>query len=34
MRIGDVLNTKYQVAGKLGYGGFGTVWLSSCRDLA
>jgi hypothetical protein len=29
--IGEVLNTKYQVVAKLGYGSSSTVWL--CRDL-
>ncbi|KZT02281.1 protein kinase [Laetiporus sulphureus 93-53] len=32
VRIGEVLKSKYQVVGKLGYGGYATVWL--CRDLA
>ncbi|KAI9676668.1 MAG: hypothetical protein M1829_002986 [Trizodia sp. TS-e1964] len=31
VRIGQVLNSRYQVVGKLGYGGYSTVWL--CRDL-
>ena len=31
VRIGDVLHSRYQVVGKLGYGGYSTVWL--CRDL-
>lgn len=31
VKIGDVFQAKYQVVGKLGYGGYGTVWL--CRDL-
>ncbi|KAL3462503.1 protein kinase [Aspergillus heterothallicus] len=31
VRIGDVFRSKYQVVGKLGYGGHSTVWL--CRDL-
>jgi serine/threonine-protein kinase SRPK3 len=30
-RIGEVLNSRYQVVGKLGYGGYSTVWL--CRDV-
>ncbi|KAF2671233.1 putative CDK4/6 [Microthyrium microscopicum] len=30
-KIGEVLNTRYQIVGKLGYGGYSTVWL--CRDL-
>jgi serine/threonine-protein kinase SRPK3 len=31
VNIGDVLNARYQVVGKLGYGGNSTAWLS--RDL-
>lgn len=31
VKIGDVLHTKFQVLGKLGYGVTSTVWL--CRDL-
>ncbi|KAL4808589.1 protein kinase [Aspergillus unguis] len=31
IKIGDVFQSKYQVVGKLGYGGYSTVWL--CRDL-
>jgi hypothetical protein len=31
VHIGEVLNSKYRVLGKLGYGDFSTVWL--CRDL-
>jgi len=31
IRIGEVLDTKYQVVGKLGYGLGSTVWLA--RDL-
>ncbi|KAI0721272.1 CDK4/6 [Cerioporus squamosus] len=31
VRIGDVFESQYQVVGKLGYGGYSTVWL--CRDL-
>ncbi|KAI0687183.1 CMGC/SRPK protein kinase [Cytidiella melzeri] len=31
VRIGDIYQSQYQVVGKLGYGGYGTVWL--CRDL-
>ena len=31
VRIGEVLHSKYQVLGKLGYGVNSTVWLS--RDL-
>jgi len=31
VQIGEVLNSRYQVVGKLGYGGYSTVWL--CRDL-
>lgn len=30
-QIGEVLNHRYQVVGKLGYGSSATVWL--CRDL-
>ncbi|KAJ5352948.1 hypothetical protein N7452_001922 [Penicillium brevicompactum] len=30
-RIGEVLNCRYQLVGKLGYGSSATVWL--CRDL-
>lgn len=32
VRIGEVLNSRYQVVGKLGYGVTSTVWLA--RDLA
>ena len=28
--IGDLLNSRYKVLGKLGYGAYSTVWL--CRD--
>lgn len=31
VKIGDVFRSRYQVVGKLGYGGHSTVWL--CRDL-
>ncbi|KAI0723962.1 kinase-like domain-containing protein [Cerioporus squamosus] len=31
VRIGDVYQSRYRVVGKLGYGGYSTVWL--CRDL-
>ena len=31
VHIGDVFRSRYQVVGKLGYGGYSTVWL--CRDL-
>ncbi|KAE8137308.1 kinase-like domain-containing protein [Aspergillus pseudotamarii] len=31
VKISDVFQSKYQVVGKLGYGGYSTVWL--CRDL-
>lgn len=31
VKIGDIFHSKYQVVGKLGYGGYSTVWL--CRDL-
>ncbi|KAE8407007.1 protein kinase [Aspergillus pseudonomiae] len=31
VKIGDVFQSKYQVVGKIGYGGYSTVWL--CRDL-
>ncbi|KAJ8060985.1 hypothetical protein OCU04_010063 [Sclerotinia nivalis] len=31
MRIGDVLSSRYQVVGKLGFGNSSTVWLA--RDL-
>lgn len=31
VRIGDVFQSRYQVTGKLGYGGYSTAWL--CRDL-
>ena len=31
VRIGEVFQSRYQVVGKLGYGGYSTAWL--CRDL-
>ena len=31
VRINEVLNSQYQVVGKLGYGAYSTSWL--CRDL-
>ncbi|CEJ60619.1 hypothetical protein PMG11_09188 [Penicillium brasilianum] len=31
VKIGDIFHSKYQVVGKLGYGGYSTVWLG--RDL-
>ncbi|KAJ6036015.1 kinase-like domain-containing protein [Penicillium herquei] len=31
VKIGDVFRSRYQVIGKLGFGGYSTVWL--CRDL-
>lgn len=31
VKIGEVLHSRYQIVGKLGYGGYSTVWLS--RDL-
>ncbi|KAG8844206.1 hypothetical protein FRB91_002779, partial [Serendipita sp. 411] len=31
VHIGEILKSKYQVAGKPGYGAYGTAWL--CRDL-
>ena len=31
VHIGEILNPKYQVIGKLGFGSYSTVWL--CRDL-
>lgn len=31
VRIGEVLQDRYQIAGKLGHGGGSTVW--ACRDL-
>ncbi|PYH98321.1 kinase domain protein [Aspergillus ellipticus CBS 707.79] len=31
VRIGDVYHTRYEVAGKLGYGAYSTSWL--CRDI-
>lgn len=31
VKIGDVFCSRYQVVGKLGFGGYSTVWL--CRDL-
>ncbi|PYI20349.1 kinase domain protein [Aspergillus violaceofuscus CBS 115571] len=30
VHVGEILNTRYQVVGKLGYGSYSTVWL--CRD--
>jgi hypothetical protein len=32
VRIGEIINSQYQVLGKLGYGAYSTVWL--CRDLS
>ncbi|KAJ5594829.1 kinase-like domain-containing protein [Penicillium hispanicum] len=31
VKIGEVFQSRYQVIGKLGFGGYSTVWL--CRDL-
>ncbi|KAJ5355810.1 kinase-like domain-containing protein [Penicillium concentricum] len=31
VKVGEVFQSRYQVIGKLGYGGYSTVWL--CRDL-
>ena len=31
VRIGEVLDSRYQVVGKLGYGAYSTVWVA--RDL-
>ena len=31
VRLGEVFKSKYQVIGKLGFGGHSTAWL--CRDL-
>lgn len=31
VRIGDVYHTRYEVAGKLGYGAYSTSWL--CQDI-
>ncbi|PYI35738.1 kinase-like protein [Aspergillus indologenus CBS 114.80] len=31
VKIGEVFQSRYRVIGKLGYGGYSTVWL--CRDL-
>ncbi|KAL4938853.1 hypothetical protein BDV06DRAFT_231493 [Aspergillus oleicola] len=31
VKIGEVFQSRYQVVGKLGYGGYSTIWL--CRDL-
>ena len=31
VRIWEVLDKRYQVVGKLGYGAYSTIWL--CRDL-
>ncbi|PYH66875.1 CDK4/6 [Aspergillus vadensis CBS 113365] len=31
VRVGEVLQSRYQIVGKLGYGGYSTIWL--CRDL-
>ena len=31
VRIGEVLRARYQIVGKLGFGGGSTVW--ACRDL-
>ncbi|KAI0693722.1 putative CDK4/6 [Cytidiella melzeri] len=32
VKVGQVLNSRYQVLGKLGHGAFSTTWL--CRDLS
>jgi hypothetical protein len=31
VRLGEVLNSRYQVVAKLGFGNSSTIWL--CRDL-
>lgn len=31
VQIGEVFQSRYQVIGKLGFGGYSTVWL--CKDL-
>ena len=31
VKLGEIFQSRYQVIGKLGYGGYSTVWL--CRDL-
>ncbi len=31
VHIGEVVKSRYEVVGKLGYGAYSTVWL--CRDL-
>jgi hypothetical protein len=31
VKIGEIFQSRYQVIGKLGFGGYSTVWLS--RDL-
>ncbi|RAH58553.1 CDK4/6 [Aspergillus piperis CBS 112811] len=31
VRLGEIFQSRYQVVGKLGYGGYSTIWL--CRDL-
>lgn len=31
VKIGEIFQSRYQVIGKLGFGGYSTVWL--CRDL-
>lgn len=31
VKIGEVFQSRYQVVGKLGYGGYSTIWL--CRDM-
>jgi non-specific serine/threonine protein kinase len=31
VKIGDVFQSRYQVAGKLGYGAYSTSWL--CHDI-
>lgn len=31
VKIGEIFQSRYEVIGKLGYGGYSTIWL--CRDL-
>lgn len=32
VRIGDILNDKYRIISKLGYGAYSTVWLAKNQE--